>query len=289
MIETVKSAMFLKYTKTNNTISDVLRDLYLINKPHVFNYSKRNPILPFEDATSLEFLSSKCDCSLFAFASHSKKRPNNLTLGRMYDNHVLDMVEFGVEKFKKMADFLNANEGTTSRGGSALGSKPCFVFQGQEFEQNEDFKRIGNLLLDFFRGIRVESINLAGLDHVIVCSSVKDKIYFRRYGILLKKSGTRIPRVELSEIGPSLDFTIRRTRFASPDLLKEASWIPKVVKDKKVKNKSRDSLGRTMIKIHMGTQNLNSMDVKRPKALRGKRREREGDQDDTPRKVQKEG
>ena len=37
---------------------------------------------PFEDQTSLEFMSQKNDASLFAFGSHSKKRPHNLVFGK---------------------------------------------------------------------------------------------------------------------------------------------------------------------------------------------------------------
>ena len=44
----------------------------------------------------MEFLSQKNDASLFAFGTHSKKRPHNLVFGRMFDNHILDMVETGV-------------------------------------------------------------------------------------------------------------------------------------------------------------------------------------------------
>lgn len=43
--------------------------------------SRRNPnVLPFDDASSLEFLMQKNNCGMFAVASHSKKRPDNLTL-----------------------------------------------------------------------------------------------------------------------------------------------------------------------------------------------------------------
>lgn len=41
------------------------------------------------------------------FASHSKKRPHNLTFVRLFDYQVLDMVELGLdgETFRKMTDF----------------------------------------------------------------------------------------------------------------------------------------------------------------------------------------
>lgn len=48
--------------------------------------------------------------------------------------------------------------------------------------------------------------------------------------ILLKKSGHPTPRVELDEIGPSLDLVIRRTHLASSDLYKQACKVPKATK-----------------------------------------------------------
>jgi len=50
------------------------------------------------------------------------------------------------------------------------------------------------------------------------------------YRVLLKKSGHPIPRVELDEIGPSLDLVMRRTHLASTDLYKEACKVPKATK-----------------------------------------------------------
>ena len=51
--------------------------------------------------------------------------------------------------------------------------------------------------------------------------------YFR---VLLKKSGSRTPRVEVEEMGPSLDLVLRRTHLASDDLMKAATKVPRVVK-----------------------------------------------------------
>ena len=45
-----------------------------------------------------------------------------------------------------------------------------------------------------------------------------------------KKSGSRTPRVELEEMGPSLDLCLRRTKLASDDLYKRALRQPKTAK-----------------------------------------------------------
>lgn len=51
--------------------------------------------------------------------------------------------------------------------------------------------------------------------------------YFR---IMLKKSGSRNPRIELSEMGPSLDLVVRRSKLASDDLYKKALKVSKEAK-----------------------------------------------------------
>ena len=53
---------------------------------------------------------------------------------------------------------------------------------------------------------------------------------FYHYRVQLKKSGSRTPRVEVEEMGPSLDLVLRRTHLASDDLMKAATRVPKVVK-----------------------------------------------------------
>jgi hypothetical protein len=63
---------------------------------------------------------------------------------------------------------------------------------------------------------------LAGIEHVLQFTAVENKVLLRSYRIILKKSGTRIPRVELEEIGPSVDWVLRRSQLASDDLFKTA-------------------------------------------------------------------
>jgi ribosome production factor 2 len=139
--ENVKSAMFLRGPKTSELINQVVSDLYTLKKPHGIKFHRRNQTRPFEDQTSIEFFSNKNDCSLMVLASHQKKRPNNLVLGRFFDYQILDLIELGVENFKSIQQF----EGNAS---CAVGFKPCFVFRGPEFEQKEEFKKFANLLLD---------------------------------------------------------------------------------------------------------------------------------------------
>lgn len=50
------------------------------------------------------------------------------------------------------------------------------------------------------------------------------------FRVLLKKSSTRIPRIELEEIGPRADLICRRNKFASEDLFKQACKRPKALK-----------------------------------------------------------
>ena len=130
--------------------------------PYAIPYTKKNEIRPFENPASLEFFGKKSESALFCFGSHSKKRPNNLTLGRFFDvsfffffffffllycllfifiilllslkkiltsqiqESLLDMIELGVKNFTSM-NKLNVVK-------SAIGSNPCFIFKGDKFE-----------------------------------------------------------------------------------------------------------------------------------------------------------
>lgn len=258
--ENTKTALFLKGGNTSITVSQGLKELYMLKKHNAVMYKRKNILRPFEDETPLEFFSKKSDASLFMFGSHSKKRPDNLVLGRMFDFHVSDMIELGIQNFKSMLEFSGAK--------CAVGTKPCILFAGEPFDQELEYKRLKNLFIDFFRGPVVEQIRLAGMEHVIMITAQDGKIYLRNYKILLKKSGSRTPRVELEEMGPSLDLVIRRTKLASDDLYKQSLKVPKAAKIKKKKNISRDPFGSKLGRIHMQKQDLGKLQTRKVKALK---------------------
>jgi len=80
IVENTKKALIFKGHATSQTICDVLTDVSCLTKPHCKSLNRKNEILPFEDANSIEFLAGKADASLFAMGSHTKKRPHNLIL-----------------------------------------------------------------------------------------------------------------------------------------------------------------------------------------------------------------
>lgn len=260
LTENDKSAMFIHGGKTSEVVSSALKELYALKKSHAVMYKKRNIARPFEDTSTIEFFSTKSDCSLFAFGCHSKKRPHSLILGRLYDSHVMDMVEFGITKFTSMESFPGAK--------CTMGSKACLLFTGEGFEG--DLVRLKSLLIDFFRGPTVSKVRLAGLEYVINFTAVANgkKVLMRCYKILLKKSGQRTPYIELQEMGPSLDLEVRRNKYASPDLYKLAHRQPKQLVPKKVKNITHDALGTTLGRVHMQRQDFSKLQLRKVKALK---------------------
>lgn len=222
--------------------------------------------LPFEDSTNIEFMSVKNDSPLFMFGSNTKKRPNNIIIGRTYDEHILDMVEFGFDNFKSLNEFKISK--------IPVGTKPIIIFSGEPFDVEYEYQRIKNLLLDFFSGPNVESIRLSGLEHVIQFVAAEGKILMRSYKVLLKKSGTRLPRIELEEIGPRIDLTLRRTHLASQDLFKRSLKQPEQLKKKSVKNINRDKMGSTLGRIHMQRQDYNKLQLRKLKAFKRTPQER---------------
>lgn len=247
----------------------------MCKKPDSKLFNKKNHIRPFEDATSLEFLARTNDTSLFLYGSHSKKRPHNLVMGRMFDFQVRDMIELGVDpkSFRSMAQLGGSRSGT-----ARIGGKPMFVFRGDGFEQVDDLIELKSLVLDYFRGDEVEAINLAALDRVFVVTESAGKVFFRHYAVLLKKSGSKFPRVELEEVGPRMDLTVRRRHEASEAVRKASLKRPRsgTVTRKKKKNVETSRFSDVMGRVHMERQDFDDLELKKMRAHKRRRQEEVG-------------
>ena len=272
-LENNKGSLFIRGPNCSQIVLQCMKDLHCFKKPDTDFYSQKNDIRPFENFTQIEFFSQKHDISLFALGSHNKKRPNNLIMGRLYDHKMLDMVEFGVQNFKAMSDFGCEK--------IPVGTKPCLLFSGSLFDTHDEMKRIKNLLVDFFRGPRVPKIRLQGLEHALQFTAVekddgKKVIYLRSYKIELRKSGSRIPRVELEEMGPMMDLEVRRTHLADEDYFNTAcKKVKNVDKPKVIKNVSKDAFGSTIGRIHIPAQKIGTIQTRKMKGLKETQEEKQ--------------
>lgn len=260
-VEGPKQCIFLQGRNPSERTRKLLKDIYDLKKPDAAYLSRKNDLVPFEDASLIEKMCYKKEAALFGVSSHSKKRPHNIILGRTFDYGILDMIELGADNYKAMSEFQNIKV--------LAGLKPCLIFNGPSWDLNKELKQLKSLFIDFFHREKVESIRLQGLEHVLSFTATNDgAIYLRSYKVSLKKSGQRTPRIELEEIGPSIDFKLRRAKLASDDLYKEASRVPREVKPLTKKNISRDAFGSKLGRIHMGKQDINRLQTRKMKGLK---------------------
>lgn len=77
--------LFLGGKKSSQTINKVTQFLKLIKKDEARVLYKKNEILPFDNSEDLIFLCEKNITPLFCFSKSSKKRPNSLIFGRIFE------------------------------------------------------------------------------------------------------------------------------------------------------------------------------------------------------------
>ena len=63
---------------------------------------KKNAVYPFEDTAFLEKQCLKFNAAFFIVGNNQKKRPNDIVIGRIFNEKVIDMVEFGVSDFEAL-------------------------------------------------------------------------------------------------------------------------------------------------------------------------------------------
>ena len=272
--EGAKRSLLLKGVRCSQAMGDILKDMRAMQSPHCKLLTKKNAIVAFdtEGQHSLEFLTTKNDCAMFALASTNKKRPNNLVIGRTFDSQILDMAEVGVLRYKSIQDY----------GGSVpkkrVGSKPMMMFLGDLWQQDSNCQKMQNLLMDFYRGDVVDKVVVSGLDHMVMFVASHHPqtnqlvIHQNTYFVKLKKDPdnptSKIPVPLLLPCGPDMTMVIRRTQFAAPDLWKAALKQPQSLKKKKVKNHSTNVFGETIGRLHLEKQDVDKMGGRKSKALR---------------------
>ncbi|KAK8843952.1 hypothetical protein IAR55_006744 [Kwoniella newhampshirensis] len=278
IVENEKTAIFVRGQTSSDIVRNAMKDLYALKRPEAINFSRKNDIHPFEDASSLEFFASKNDASLMVTGLHSKKRPHDLVFTRMFDGRVLDMIELGVEELRSMSDFPTPK--------AALSARPMMVFHSDLFDTHPTYQQLKSHLLDFYNGHHLTEIPLLNtLEHVISITAgpISDAtplplVHFRVYTVKLLASGSRVPRLQLTEMGPSIDFSVRRVQTADEDMMKAALKRPKLAKSdvekglgKKRKNIETDEMGDKVGRIHLAKQDLAKMQGRKMKGLKVKK------------------
>ncbi|KAL7569842.1 hypothetical protein ACA910_008511 [Epithemia clementina (nom. ined.)] len=285
-----KSTLLFKGIQCSQDMANVLKELRALQAPNAKLLSKKNQITPFTDTESVEFLTTKNDCALFAMASTNKKRPNNLVIGRTFDRQVLDICELGVMRFKSVLNGDYSGQIPKKR----IGSKPLLLFCGDLWQTSDEHGKLQNLLTDFYRGDVVDKLVANGLDHLIMLTLVKPSsssttsmsngtdmpilLHQRTYFLQIRKNSDNpsssspvVPTLE--NCGPDFDFVLRRTQWASPELARAARKLPAPVqaslrRSSKKKNQSTNMFGETLGRLHLSKQDLEHMGGRKAKALR---------------------
>ncbi|MCJ1408946.1 rRNA-binding ribosome biosynthesis protein rpf2 [Ptychographa xylographoides] len=276
--ENAKTVLFLKSTSSSSLINALLTDLHSLKRPLAVRFTKKNAIHPFEDASSLEFFSQKNDASLLCFGSHSKKRPHCLTFVRCFGGKVLDMLEGCVQEGS--ARTLSQFGGPKCR----VGTKPLLSFSGTAFEEgggSSKFQVAKSMFVDFFRGGEAKEVDVEGLQMMISFAAVeedsaggegkREMVHMRVWRIVTKRSGQRLPRVELEEMGPRIDFRLGRMQEADEGMMKEALKKAKTSEARPKKNIETDIVGDKMGRIHLGRQDLDELQTRKMKGLKRSR------------------
>ncbi|PYI00413.1 hypothetical protein BO78DRAFT_465348 [Aspergillus sclerotiicarbonarius CBS 121057] len=272
LIEPPKRTLLLHGSKCPQALHTVLKTFHSLTRPHSVLFHKKNEsIRPFENVESLEFLADKNECGLVVFGSSNKKRPNCVTLTRVFNTKVLDMCEL----------LLLPREGQEEGMDSlqiGIGMRPMLLFAGSPWEDETSTAHVmlRSMFVDMFKGETSDKIDVEGLQYVLMIGAEEPTeglapvIHLRWYKLRTKRSGHKLPRVELDEIGPKFDFKIGRLQEAPSEVMKEAMKQGKRPNEeiKLKKNIGLDSIGDKIGRVHLGKQDLGGLQTRKMKGLK---------------------
>ncbi|DAA77729.1 TPA_exp: Uncharacterized protein A8136_6275 [Trichophyton benhamiae CBS 112371] len=289
VIEPPKQTLLLHGPKCPLPLHTVLKTFHSLTKPHSVLFHKKNEnIHPFENTESLEFLATKNECGIAIYGSSNKKRPNCITILRIYDSKVLDMCELlllGTQAEMEADAAAQKNAKSAFQLNVGVGMKPMILFSGTVWadETSGVFKMLKSMFLDIFKGEETDKIDVEGLQYILMVAAEEPQdsgfsatnssfpaIHLRWYKIRTRRSGHKLPRVELEEVGPKFDFRIGRVREADEDTMKTAMKQGKRPQDmeKTKKNIGMDSIGDKIGRVHLGRQDLSDLQTRKMKGLK---------------------
>jgi ribosome production factor 2 len=116
------------------------------------------------------------------------------------------------ESFRMLKQFKNKK--------CAVGLKPMLLFAGTPFESpvSNEYTLLKSFFTDFFKGEPADKVDVEGLQYIVSISArdtvdgeeAKPAVHLRVYLIKTKRSGQKLPRVEVEEMGPRMDFRVGR-------------------------------------------------------------------------------
>ena len=279
--------MLLHGAKCPQPVQTVLKTVHTLTKPDSLMLNKKNAdIHPFENVESLEFLAGKNESGVVVFGTHSKKRPNNITVLRIYNSKVLDMVELLL---------LVPTDQSQLEPKLTIGveMKPLILFAGSQWDDTSSsaqaalYQSLKSIMLDLFQGEEISSIDVAGLQYLLMIAAgesssnstdlndpaSKPVLHLRWYRIRTMRSNSpKIPRVELDPIGPTFDFRVGRFQIADSSVMKDAmkhGRRPSEARTKK--NIETDLIGDKIGRVHLGKQDLSTLQTRKMKGLKRSR------------------
>ena len=138
---------------------------------------------------------------------------------------MLDMIEMGVmQDTARTISQFKCDKPT-------LGVKPMLAFSGTAWDDpsRSEYVLAKSIFTGFFRGAEVNEIDVEGLQLLISFFAgeesevgLKPLIQMRCYRLITKRSGSKVPKVDVEEIGPRIDFKVGRSREADSGMMKEA-------------------------------------------------------------------
>jgi ribosome production factor 2 len=174
------------------------------------------------------------------------------------------------ESFRTLAQFKNKK--------CAVGLKPMLLFAGTPFESPvpNEYTMAKSFFIDFFKGEPADKVDVEGLQYIVSISArdtvdgeeAKPMIHLRVYLIKTKRSGQKLPRVEVEEMGPRMDFRVGRMREADESVLKEAMRKARTSEERPKKNIQTDIVGDKVGRIHLGRQDLKDLQTRKMKGLK---------------------